>query len=89
MNAPRNTLDSEQIDAIEGRLAGTLRPVTPPRDFVQRLRGHIHLPERDMIVVRLQDWERLALVMSGVLSGAVALLTLARAMYHLFGRRNG
>ncbi len=82
-------LDEDQIGAIEGRLAGTLRPVRPPSDFVQRLRGHVHLPERSEIAVRLYDWEKLLLVVGGVLSGAVAILTVARAMYHLFGRRSG
>ncbi len=82
-------MDDAQIDAIEGRLAGTLRRVKPRREFVQRLRAHIHLPERNEIVLRLQDWERLAVVFGGVLSGAVVILTIARAMYHLFGRRTG
>ncbi len=89
MNARKDMSESEQIDAIEGRLAGTLKPVTPPNDFVQRLRGHIHLPERAAIVVQLHEWEMLAVVFGGVLSGAVVILTVARAMYHLFGRRNG
>ena len=89
MNGNRSELDPAQIDALEGRLAGTLRPVMPPGDFVQRLRGHIHLPEGGEIVVRLRDWERLMLVFGGVLSGAVAILSVARALYHVFGRRNG
>ena len=89
MNGHRNTSDVEDLDQIEGRLAGILTPVAPPSDFVQRLRGRIHLPERDEIVVRLRDWERLLLVFGGVLSGTVAIITLARAMYHLFGRRSG
>ncbi len=88
MNGHKSMTVEEQIDEIEGRLAGTLKPVTPPRDFVQRLRGHIHVPERGEIVVRLQDWERLFLVFSGVLSGTLVILTVARAMYHLFGRRS-
>ncbi len=79
--------DAEQMDAIEGRLAGTLRRFKPPADFVTRLRGHIHVPERSEIAIRLYEWERLLVVFAGVLSGAVAILTVARAMYHLFGRR--
>lgn len=82
-------MDEAQIDAIEGRLAGTLRRVRPRREFVQRLRARIHVPERSEIVVRLQDWERLMLVFGGILSGAVVIVTVARAMYHLFGRRSG
>ena len=89
MSTIRSLLDEEQIDALEGRLAGTLRRVAPPRDFVRRLRGHIRIPERDELVVRLYDWERLALVVGGVLSGTLVILTVARALYHLFGRRNG
>lgn len=82
------TLEPSQVDAIEGRLAAALQRVKPPSEFVQSLRGHIHIPERGEIAVRFEQWERLALVISGVLSGAVVILTVARAMYHLFGRRN-
>ncbi len=88
MTARKGTLEPSQIDAIEGRLAGTLRPVEPPDDFVQRLRGHIHLPERSQIVVRLQEWQRLGLAVGGVLSGTVLLLTFARLMYQLFWKRS-
>ncbi len=89
MSTNRGMSEDEEMDAIEGRLAGTLRRVTPPREFVQRLRGRIHLPERSAIAVRIEAWERLMFVFGSVLSGAVVVLTVARAMYHLFGRRNG
>ena len=88
MSNHRSMLDAEQIDAIEGRLAGTLRRVAPPPGFVTRLRGHIHVPERSEIAIRLYEWERLLVIFAGILSGAVAVLTVARAMYHLFGRRS-
>ncbi len=88
MTESSNTLDDQQLDEIEGRLAGTLRRVTPPPDFVTQLRSHIHMPQREAIAIRLYEWERLMFVVGGVLSGAVAILTLARAMYHLFGRRS-
>ncbi len=89
MNGNKTKLQSVQMNDIEDRLAGTLRPVRPRKDFVRRLREHIRIPPRDEIVVRLHDWERLAIVFGGVLSGTVFILTVARAMYHLFGRRNG
>lgn len=89
MSTDRGMSEEEEIDAIEGQLAGTLRPITPRREFVQRLRGHIHLPERSAIVLRIEAWERLMFVFGSVLSGAVVVLAVARAMYHLFGRRNG
>ncbi len=89
MSIEKTDMDETQFGAIEGALAGTLRRVQPRREFVQRLRRHIHLPERAAIALRFQDWERLVLVFGGVLSGGVVILTIARAMYHLFGRRSG
>ena len=81
-------IPEERLDTIEATLAGTLKPVAPRKDFVQHLRGHIHLPPRSELAVRLGDWRTLFLVFSGVLSGALLILTVARALYHLFGRRN-
>lgn len=78
----------EELGALEAHLAGALRPVAPRRDFVRRLRGRIHIPERSEIAMRLQDWQTLMLVFGGVLSGTVVILTVARALFHLVGRRN-
>ena len=89
MSTEKMKVDPEQLDAIEAHLAGTLMPVLPRRDFVQRLRGRIRLPQRSEIAVRLRDWQRLLIVFGGVLSGALVILTVARAMFHLFGRRSG
>ncbi len=78
----------ELLDAIESHLAGTLKPVAPRTDFVQRLRGRVHLPPREEIAFRLTDWRNWLLAFSGAISGALIILTVARAMFHLFGRRN-
>lgn len=88
-NIKISNLSEEQLDAIEAHLAGTLKPVAPRKDFVKRLRRRIRLPQRREIAVRLSDWRTLVLVFSGVLTGALVILTVARAMYYLFGRRNG
>ena len=88
-NSKITNLSDEQIDAIEAHLAGTLKPVAAPRDLVKRLRERIHLPPRGEIADRLSDWRKLGLVFSGVLSGTLIIITVARAMYHLFGRRDG
>ena len=76
------------LDAIESHLAGTLKPVAPRTDFVQRLRLRVHLPQREEIAFRLNDWRNWLLAFGSVISGALIILTLARAMFHLFGRRN-
>jgi hypothetical protein len=88
MSKQQDKLSLEHLESLEAHLAGTLRPVAPPKDLVQRLRERIHLPERGVFVSRLRDWNRLFLVLGSVMSGMVVLVTVARALYYLFGRRN-
>ena len=80
--------DAERLEALEAHLAGMMRPVAAPRRLMQRLRSHVHLPERRVIVERLHDWQSLMLVLGGVISGGLVALTVARAIFHLVGRRN-
>ena len=87
MSKQQDKLFPEHLESLEAHLAGTLRPVTPPKDFVQRLRDRVHLPERSVLVSRLRDWNQLFLVFSSVMSGMVILITIARALYYLFVRR--
>jgi hypothetical protein len=84
----RGVESEERLRALEARLAGTLRPVSPPQELLLRLRGRIHFPDRSQIADRLRNWQTLMLVLGGVISGAVVLLTFARALYHVFGRRD-
>jgi len=88
MSKQQNDPSLKNFESLEAHLAGTLRPVTLPKDFVHRLRDRVHLPERAVIVSRLQDWNRLFVVLGGVMSGMLAVITVARALYYLFGRRN-
>ena len=86
MNKLKTKLSDDQIDALEAHLAGTLKPVTPPMEIVQRLRSRIHFPERQVIVLRLQDWQRMLLVFGGVMSGMLVMITVARAFFYLMRR---
>jgi hypothetical protein len=83
----RTTLSEAQVNALEAQLAGTLRPVIPPLDVVQRLREEIRFPQPEVIVSRLRDWQRMFFVFGGVMSGLLVLITVARALYYLVGRR--
>ncbi|MFH1185960.1 MAG: hypothetical protein V1755_13115 [Chloroflexota bacterium] len=83
----RHWVAEERLDAIEKQLAGTLRPVAASRDLIQRLRERIRIPDRRELAERLRDWQTLLLVLGGVLSGAVMVLTVARALFHMVGRR--
>ena len=78
----------DELETLEAHLAGTLKPVAPPNDLVQRLRERIRLPARSEIVLRFQDWRRLFLVFGGVMSGLLVMITVARALFHLVGRRH-
>ena len=72
MNKRKPTLSDDQLYALEEHLAGTLKPVTPPMEVVQRLR----------------DWNRMFIVFGGVMSGMLLLITVARAFFYLAGRRH-
>ena len=89
MNKRKTTLSDEQLYALEAHLAGTLKPVTPPMEVVQRLRERIHFPERQVIVSRLRDWQRMFLVFGGVMSGLLVVITVARAFFYFVGRKHG
>jgi hypothetical protein len=83
----RKKLSDDQIDALEAHLAGTLKPVIPPMDVVQRLHEQVRLWQPEVIVSRLRDWQRMFLVLGGVMSALMVTITVARALYYLVGRR--
>ena len=76
--------ESDRMRALEAQLG----PVAPPSELLLRLRGRIRFPERSVIVSRLRDWQTLMLVLGGALSGGLVVLTVARAFFHLVGRRH-
>jgi len=85
----KNLNSADNLDVLEAHLAGTLKPVAPPKDIIQRLRERIRMPDREEITLRLTDWRRLFIVFGGVISGMLLLITLARAFYYLTGRKDG
>lgn len=87
MSRSKSTLSDDQINLLEAHLAGTLRPVIPPNDVIQRLRERVRFPQREAIVLRLRDWQQMFFVLGGVMSGMLVLITIARALYYLVGRK--
>lgn len=77
----------DQLFVLEEYLAGALKPITPPRDLVQRLRERIHFPQTEEIVWQLGNWRRLFLVYGGVMSGLLLAITIARAFFYFLGKR--
>ena len=86
-NTSTSTHDEILLD-LEERLAGTLKPIHPSRDVVQRLRERIRFPAREEITIRLADWKRMFLVFGSVMSGLLVAITVARAFFYLVGRRH-
>lgn len=82
------TSSDEILLDIEERLAGTLKPIRPSRDVVQRLRERIRFPVREEITLRLQDWRKMFLIFGGVMSGLLVMITVARALFYLVGRKH-
>jgi hypothetical protein len=80
-------IPDESLAQIEARLFGTLKRVAPPKGLTQRLRDRVHLPESRVIAARLADWRSFFIAFGGALSGLLLFITIARALFHLFGRR--
>jgi hypothetical protein len=78
---------NKELILLESHLAGTLKRVAPPSDLIHRLRERIRVLDRAEIMLRLKDWRRLLLVFGGVMSILMLIMTVARALYHLVGRR--
>jgi len=84
----RDTLTDDAILELETRLSGTLKPIQPSSDIVQRLRDRIRFPSPEEIQMRLSDWRRMFLVLGGVMSGMLIIITIARAFFYFVGRRH-
>ena len=82
-------LHKESLNDIEAQLAGTLKRVRPPSGLTQRLRDRVHIPEPRLLAARLSDWRFYFLTVGGVISGLLLIVTVARALFHLTGRRDG
>jgi hypothetical protein len=87
MSRRKTILSEEQVMALEAHLAGALRPVSPPSEVVQRLRERIHFPQPEEIASRFRDWQRMFVVLGGVMSGMLVIITVARALYYMVGRK--
>ena len=78
---------TEALTDLETHLAGTLKRVAPPRGFSQRLRERVRMPEPRLIAERIASWRVFFVAVGGVMSGMLIVITVARALFHLVGRR--
>ena len=78
---------TETLTDLETHLAGTLKRVAPPRGFSQRLRERVRLSEPRRIAEHIASWRFFFVAVGGTMSGMLIVLTVARALFHIFGRR--
>ena len=82
----RIELVKEQVGTLEDYLSGTLKPIRPPADVVQRLQKRIGILESSRIAKRLSNWELSIITVGSVMSAAMVILTIVRALFYFFGR---
>jgi hypothetical protein len=83
------TSHDDSLYDLEAHLAGTLKRVRPPSGLTQRMRDRVRLAEPRLLAARLSDWRFYFLTVGGVISGLLLIVTVARALFHLTGRRGG
>ena len=76
-----------RISALENRLSGTLKPVAPRREFVKGLGQRIQSERRTTLVNRIASWPILAMLIAGLVSLAILLAMVARALLALSGKK--
>jgi hypothetical protein len=89
MNAARHekNIPSLKMKLIESRLAGTLKPISPRRDFVNRLGEHIHSIRPLAIVNRVDNIHYIVALLAGFVSLGVLLVLGLRALASFLGRK--
>ncbi len=76
-----------KIASLENRLSGTLKPVAPRKEFVYGLAQRIQSTQRPTFVDRVAEWHLFALLAAAVVSMAILLGFLVRAIIESVARK--
>jgi hypothetical protein len=79
--------EEKSVYGLENKLAGTLRPITPRREFVHNLGRRIRGLGRTMLHAGTGTWQFILLALAGILSLGLLLALIGRALYNLLGVR--
>ncbi len=77
----------ENLSDVEIRLADAFRPIKPSNKFVKNVRKRIRFTPPVLIANKPPETQHLLLVLGGVLSVSLMIITVARAIYFFVGRR--
>ena len=78
--------NQEEVMGLENILSGALTHVSPPAEMMKRLKGRIGSFEPNRIAKRLSNWELSIITIGSVMSAAMLILTLVRALFYFFER---
>jgi hypothetical protein len=88
MHAGKESLENSKPgqSRLEGRLADTLRPVAPRREFVRKVGSHIQNLRRPVRRAGLSTFQYFLLLMAGISSLAVLCVMAVRGVIKWLGR---
>jgi len=75
-----------KLDPMEAELEALLHPVHPSKRFVQTMRRRIQFTPPVEVTPRLSSPPALIIIMGGVLSASLLIITAARAIFYLTHR---
>lgn len=84
MMAMQSAADS--FSPMEAQLQDLLRPIQPSRKFVQAVRQRIRFSPRASLADTPPEARRFLVILGGVLSVSLLLITGARAIFYLVNR---
>jgi hypothetical protein len=89
MKMQKNLADASkaQIVSMENRLAGILKPIAPRREFVHGLGQRMQVGNRASLVNQVANWHILAAMIACLISLAVLLAMVARALLTLSAKK--
>ncbi|MCP4140014.1 MAG: hypothetical protein GY755_06950 [Chloroflexi bacterium] len=77
----------DEVSVLENSLSGTLQSIRPPSEVMLRLQERIGKLEPNRIAKRISAWELSIITAGAVMSVAMLILTLARALFYFFSRQ--
>jgi hypothetical protein len=80
------TYQTNDFNPFEAKLEAAFRPVHPSNLYVQSIRQRITSKAPVEVAQRLEDPTALLLILAGVLSVSLLIITVARAFFYLTNR---
>ena len=74
------------INLFEARLESVLHPVHPSSKYVQKLRKRINFKAPVEVAERLSSPPSMLMILGGVLSVSLLIITMARAIFYFINR---